>query len=249
MKSILLVLLSSVALNFTGNCDVIGSTQTVKVKVNDVAILPCFSTSNMTNAIVKWKQEQSNKKYVHFYRSGDDNVDDQDENFRGRTSLSRKEMSGGNVSLKLTNVTELDAGNYTCDARVETSPETVQHRKCNVTLIVEPEKDPVDRKQVRVPGTTQKRDHGTTVGICVIIFIIVILAIILLAAVFFIWRKCKNTILGLLSQLLPSSSSSDSDTNCTRKKQKRRRRNRQRNNKKKNLDTSLHMGSTSDTST
>ncbi|XP_051237308.1 myelin-oligodendrocyte glycoprotein-like isoform X5 [Dicentrarchus labrax] len=164
MKSILLVLLSSVALNFTGNCDVIGSTQTVKVKVNDVAILPCFSTSNMTNAIVKWKQEQSNKKYVHFYRSGDDNVDDQDENFRGRTSLSRKEMSGGNVSLKLTNVTELDAGNYTCDARVETSPETVQHRKCNVTLIVEPEKDPVDRKQVRVKNKKEEdaTDKETT---------------------------------------------------------------------------------------
>ncbi len=111
--------------------DVIGSHEPVKVTVGDDTILPChleppFDVNNLT---VEWKR---NGKEVHVYRSRDDDLVNQDKNFKDRTSLFHDEMSRGNISLKLTNVTELDAGNYTCHVPKLDS----QVRRGNVILIV-----------------------------------------------------------------------------------------------------------------
>uniref|UniRef100_A0A8C4GHD3 Ig-like domain-containing protein n=1 Tax=Dicentrarchus labrax TaxID=13489 RepID=A0A8C4GHD3_DICLA len=86
----------------------------VTVTVGDNVILPCHLEPpfNVTTLTVEWKRDG---EYVHVYRSTKDDPGLQDENFRGRTSLFHEEMIRGNISLKLTNVTELDAGSYTCN--------------------------------------------------------------------------------------------------------------------------------------
>lgn len=114
-----------------GESDVIGSHIPVKAVVGDHVILPChleppFDVKTLT---VEWKR---NKTHVHTYRHRKDDPSIQAENFKGRTSLFREEMTRGNISLKLTNVSELDAGNYTCHVPKLHS----QVKRGNVTLIV-----------------------------------------------------------------------------------------------------------------
>uniref|UniRef100_A0A8P4GMY2 Ig-like domain-containing protein n=1 Tax=Dicentrarchus labrax TaxID=13489 RepID=A0A8P4GMY2_DICLA len=93
--------------------DVIGSDKPVTVTVGEDVILPCHlgPPFNVRTLTVEWTRDG---QYVHVWRHGKDYLTDQDENFRGRTSLFHEEMIRGNISLKLTSITELDAGSYTC---------------------------------------------------------------------------------------------------------------------------------------
>ncbi|KAI3375989.1 hypothetical protein L3Q82_016517 [Scortum barcoo] len=76
----------------------------VRVRVGDDAILPCHLEPpfNVNNLTVEWKW---NETEVYIYRSRKPYLDNQDENFKGRTSLFHEEMEKGNISLKVTNVT------------------------------------------------------------------------------------------------------------------------------------------------
>ncbi|TKS93289.1 Myelin-oligodendrocyte glycoprotein [Collichthys lucidus] len=105
--------------------------ETIRVSVGEDVILPCNLTRlfDMSTLTVEWTRDD--EKDVHVYRKGVD-LKDQDENFRDRTSLFREEMRSGNVSLKLTNVTELDEGKYTCKVRPENFPE--HFTACSMTL-------------------------------------------------------------------------------------------------------------------
>uniref|UniRef100_A0A8P4K242 Ig-like domain-containing protein n=1 Tax=Dicentrarchus labrax TaxID=13489 RepID=A0A8P4K242_DICLA len=96
-----------------GQSDVIGSDKPVTVTVGDNAILPCYLEPpfDVRTLTVEWTRDG---RFVLVSRHGEDYLDLQDENFRGRTSLFHEERIRGNISLKLTNVTELDAGSYTC---------------------------------------------------------------------------------------------------------------------------------------
>uniref|UniRef100_A0A671URL3 Immunoglobulin V-set domain-containing protein n=1 Tax=Sparus aurata TaxID=8175 RepID=A0A671URL3_SPAAU len=93
-----------------GQSDVIGSDQPVKVLVSDDIILPCHLEPplDVTTLSVEWRRGPA---LVHVYRNRRDDPVSQDQNFKGRTSLFPDEMTRGNISLKLTNVTEQDAGN------------------------------------------------------------------------------------------------------------------------------------------
>ncbi|MEQ2268135.1 hypothetical protein XENORESO_015922, partial [Xenotaenia resolanae] len=66
---------------------------------------------DVTRLRVEWKLQE---KWVHLYQSQKDDLSFQDQKFKGRTSLFHKEMVHGNISLKLTEITKEDAGNYTC---------------------------------------------------------------------------------------------------------------------------------------
>lgn len=92
---------------------VIGPSMPVTAEEKDDVVLRCHVEPELdvTNETVEWKLQDN---LVHRYRSRDDDLDFQDPKFKGRTSLFRKEMVQGNVSLKLTNITQEDAGNYTC---------------------------------------------------------------------------------------------------------------------------------------
>uniref|UniRef100_A0A8P4FZ84 Ig-like domain-containing protein n=1 Tax=Dicentrarchus labrax TaxID=13489 RepID=A0A8P4FZ84_DICLA len=116
-----------------GESNVIGSDKPVTVTVGDNVILPCHLEPpfDVTTLTVEWMRD---REYVHVYRSTKDDPGSQEKNFRGRTFLFHEEMIRGNISLKLTNVTELDAGSYTCNVPKLES----QVRKGFINLTVEP---------------------------------------------------------------------------------------------------------------
>ena len=109
----------------------IGSHEPIKVVVGDDVILPCHVEPQfyVTNLTVEWRL---NEIKVHVYRSGGYDPSSQDQRFKDRTSLFPDEMAHGNISLKLTNVTQNDAGIYTCIVPKLQG----QFKKGNVRLIV-----------------------------------------------------------------------------------------------------------------
>ena len=110
-----------------GQSDVIGSDRPVKALVSDDIILPCHLEPplDVTTLSVEWRR---GPVLVHVYRNRGDDPVSQDQNFKGRTSLFQDEMTRGNISLKLTDVTEQDAGNYTCSVP--------KLQRSSVTLVV-----------------------------------------------------------------------------------------------------------------
>ncbi|XP_051251043.1 myelin-oligodendrocyte glycoprotein-like [Dicentrarchus labrax] len=157
----------------TGQSEVIGSDKPVTVTVGDNVILPCHLEPpfNVRTLTVEWTHD---REYVHIWRHEKDYLTDQDENFRGRTSLFHEEMIRGNISLKLTNVTELDAGSYTCFVPKLQS----QVRRGFINLTVEP-----------VGGQTNNTSGGTgfstgaitgmAVGIPVSVFAVIAIVVAL----------------------------------------------------------------------
>ncbi|XP_050923631.1 butyrophilin subfamily 3 member A2, partial [Lates calcarifer] len=134
------VLFISTLIPRTEQPKVIGST--VKAAVGEDVILPCHLDPpfNVTNLTVEWKFTGN---LVHLYRSREDDLTDQHLNFKNRTSLFKDEMVKGNISLKLTNVTENDAGNYTCNVPKLES----QVKRDIVTLTVVKGEERVDPNQ------------------------------------------------------------------------------------------------------
>ncbi|XP_041841780.1 uncharacterized protein LOC121640156 [Melanotaenia boesemani] len=96
-----------------GESEVIGSPEPVTAESGQDVVLPCYLDPpfDVTSLTVEWRW---NKATVHRYRNLKDNENAQDQRFKGRTSLFHDEMHHGNISLKLRNVFEEDAGNYTC---------------------------------------------------------------------------------------------------------------------------------------
>ncbi len=107
----------SVVLNaksvFPGAPEVMGSRQPVQAFVGQDAILPCQVSPpiDVSGLTVEWKV---NKTLVHVYRNRRDDPKLQHKVFRDRTALFHKEMTRGNLSLKLSSVNKSDAGNYSC---------------------------------------------------------------------------------------------------------------------------------------
>ncbi|MEQ2289644.1 hypothetical protein AMECASPLE_035321 [Ameca splendens] len=79
---------------------------------------------------VEWKFQDV---LVHRYRRLADYLDAQHQKYKGKTSLFYYEMTNGNISLKLTNVTKEDEGNYFCFVPKLCS----QVRMGNITLHVD----------------------------------------------------------------------------------------------------------------
>ncbi|XP_049425134.1 V-set domain-containing T-cell activation inhibitor 1-like [Epinephelus fuscoguttatus] len=172
-----------------GLSNVTVSQEPVKVVVGEDAILGCHLEPplNATTLGVRWIQEvvwKRNEATVHVYRANDDSLDNQDENFRGRTSLFRDEMARGNISLKLTNVTKRDAGNYTCHVPSLKS----KIRKGNVTLIVAEPREETNqgnrtnnsepKSEPGGPGLKAKIGCGCGIGAVLLLLTCVIVAIV-----------------------------------------------------------------------
>ncbi|KAM3591086.1 uncharacterized protein V6R79_022086 [Siganus canaliculatus] len=96
-----------------GDPVLMASTKPVQAKVGDDVVLQCRLEPilDVTNMLVEWRQNQT---IVHVYRDRKDAPELQNERFRGRTSLFHQEMTRGNISLKLSRVTEEDSGGFTC---------------------------------------------------------------------------------------------------------------------------------------
>ncbi|XP_032437917.1 uncharacterized protein LOC116732078 [Xiphophorus hellerii] len=138
---------------------VIGPSMPVAAEKDDVVLrFHVEPELDVTNETVEWKLQD---KLVHRYRSRNDDLDFQDPKFKGRTSLFLKEMVQGNVSLKLTNITQEDAGNYTCK---------VSKLKAQVTLNVG-KVDPGHQEEDFKKVSTVKSGHRIYV-VTIVIFII-----------------------------------------------------------------------------
>ncbi|KAM8880663.1 uncharacterized protein ACB058_001055 [Synchiropus picturatus] len=75
-------------------------------------ILPCSFPSG-DDLLVHWYKERKGLA-VHPYYHGQDQLDHQMDQFRGRTSLFHEQLSRGNASLLLKEVQVSDRGRYTC---------------------------------------------------------------------------------------------------------------------------------------
>ncbi|XP_071379921.1 myelin-oligodendrocyte glycoprotein-like [Centroberyx affinis] len=87
----------------------------IEAQVGHDVILPCHLEPQLdvTTKTVEWSRG-SMKSIVHSCRNGKDYLDDQMEQFKGRTSLCYEQLSRGNLSLKLSSVNQSDAGEYKC---------------------------------------------------------------------------------------------------------------------------------------
>ncbi|KAI5091951.1 butyrophilin subfamily 2 member A2-like isoform X1 [Silurus meridionalis] len=74
-------------------------------------LLPCNSTHHII--IIHWNKV-GKENAVHIFDNNSDHLENQDVDFRGRTSLFRDQISQGNVSLLLRKVRVEDEGIYTC---------------------------------------------------------------------------------------------------------------------------------------
>ncbi|KAM3590008.1 uncharacterized protein V6R79_001824 [Siganus canaliculatus] len=165
--------------------DVVGD-EPVNATAGDDVILPCYLEPpfNVSGLMVEWTRDG---RTVHLYREMADDPDDQDEQFRNRTSLFHHELSRGNISLKLTNVTEKDSGLYICHIpRLES-----QDKKGNVSLIILRVDSRDDAASRDTGGNNGTEDNKTAaiVGGVVAVFVVVIAV---LAGIAVYYSKCAG---------------------------------------------------------
>ncbi|XP_027143600.1 myelin-oligodendrocyte glycoprotein isoform X2 [Larimichthys crocea] len=127
----------------------------------------------MQSLRVEWTRDG---KEVHLYREGNDDLSDQDKGFKGRTSLFREEMASGNISLKLSNATAQDSGNYTCYVKAKNFPE--HFKQCSIVL-----------KEVKVGMDHGINPDGISTG--TIVAIAVIIAIVAGVGLFLLVKNRK----------------------------------------------------------
>ncbi|XP_015257056.1 PREDICTED: uncharacterized protein LOC107102318 [Cyprinodon variegatus] len=78
-------------------------------------LLPCqFDTFEVTNPTVLWTFSSST---VHRRQQGEDQLQDQDPRYRGRTSMRTDALADKDLSLNLTKLVLSDSGNYSCIVR------------------------------------------------------------------------------------------------------------------------------------
>uniref|UniRef100_A0A669CBD5 Ig-like domain-containing protein n=1 Tax=Oreochromis niloticus TaxID=8128 RepID=A0A669CBD5_ORENI len=105
---------------FPGEVLVIGSNLPIIAAPGDDVILPChlepmFDVQDLT---VEWSKPDlkpdPSDEYVHLYRHGKEVPDMKMASYFRRTELFMDDMTHGNISLKILNVSEEDNGRYRC---------------------------------------------------------------------------------------------------------------------------------------
>ncbi|XP_068019165.1 HERV-H LTR-associating protein 2 isoform X2 [Melanerpes formicivorus] len=84
--------------------------KTIVGQFSQDCILPC-SFSPGHEVVIHWKR---GSRTVHSYYDQDDRLRQQDPGYKTRTHLFHQDIPNGNASLKLSNLTVTDEGNYTC---------------------------------------------------------------------------------------------------------------------------------------
>ncbi|CAI5670888.1 unnamed protein product [Oreochromis niloticus] len=75
-------------------------------------MLPC--SYDGTAVVIHWQQVSAGDITVHSFYHNQEQLKDQNQRFRGRTSLFNDRISTGNASLQLTKVEVRDEGKYKC---------------------------------------------------------------------------------------------------------------------------------------
>ncbi|XP_039911687.1 V-set domain containing T-cell activation inhibitor 1-like isoform X2 [Hirundo rustica] len=121
--------------------------------VGETVVLPCTTAPpeelNLSKSMLYW--QIGTKELVHFFKNGQDSLEDQDEKFRGRTSLFLDLMKYGNLSLKISNVQLRDNAEYSCiyrqTERQQTEKSTV---KLHVSALPRIEEPPSPSEQIQI---------------------------------------------------------------------------------------------------
>lgn len=78
----------------------------------ETCVLPCSYSG--TDVVIHWLQVSAGDLPVHAFYHNRDQLGNQNQRFRNRTSLFRDQISRGNASLQLTGVKVQDEGRYKC---------------------------------------------------------------------------------------------------------------------------------------
>ncbi|XP_060715802.1 butyrophilin-like protein 10 isoform X2 [Tachysurus vachellii] len=88
------------------------SIETREAIVGHTVILPCSIKSTLEGGDVFWRDEKQ-ATLVDFVK-GKEDFSEQSPEYRGRVQTFQTEIANGNFSIKLSNVTLYDSGDYTC---------------------------------------------------------------------------------------------------------------------------------------
>lgn len=101
---------------FSGQSQLIGSSQPIMAALGDDITLPCRldPAEDAAGMTLEWTRPDLNPRFVYVWRSGQELEDKKHKSFEGRTSLFMNELKNGNISLKLSNVKVSDHGTYRC---------------------------------------------------------------------------------------------------------------------------------------
>lgn len=93
-----------------------GQTQPMVAMLGDDIILPCHTETpiDLLQEMVEWSRADLEPRFVHMWRFGGDDLSDQNQAYKGRTSVSIDNLKHGDASLTLSKVKPADEGTYRC---------------------------------------------------------------------------------------------------------------------------------------
>ncbi len=102
---------------FTMKCSIISVSLDVKVEavIGGSVVLPCSSAKHdlkLQNINVLWRDRDS--ETIYDLIEGKDSLETQDPRYKNRAQTFPEEYERGNFSLKITNLTRADAGEFNC---------------------------------------------------------------------------------------------------------------------------------------
>uniref|UniRef100_A0A3P9HM58 Ig-like domain-containing protein n=1 Tax=Oryzias latipes TaxID=8090 RepID=A0A3P9HM58_ORYLA len=113
----------------------------VSCQFGQSCILPC-SFPPGDNPVIQWFKLTLTETEVHSYYNNKDQLEVQDQRFRGRTPLFQDQISKGNASLQLTGVMVQDEGSYRCltSTIIDETLADVGEFNINMTVYAPPQK-------------------------------------------------------------------------------------------------------------
>uniref|UniRef100_A0A8C3S964 Ig-like domain-containing protein n=1 Tax=Chelydra serpentina TaxID=8475 RepID=A0A8C3S964_CHESE len=110
-----------VLVHFPAKFTVIGPPEPVTAILGQEAVLPCHLSPRMSaaNMVVRWFRSEF-ESFVHLYRDGRDQYDEQMPEYQRRTELLKAGLTDGNVPLRILNIRRSDEGEYHCFVQDDT---------------------------------------------------------------------------------------------------------------------------------